>query len=136
MADKPIYDPSYRVKADEPDDKPISDHAGKSSRQQVFALWLTLPDGHVAPLYGVFSGAPWMNLACTCIEIPFHGDVKTNKGWIQQGAWLAVITGKRLKPIFAHVCSGRRIDIHVCTDEGGDSPVVDGVGVIPMPEEP
>ena len=110
----------------------IADHAGKAGRHMGFALWLTLADGHSAPLYN-FTGAPWMNLQETVIEIPFAGRLRRKDGWAE-GEWLAVIKGKRLKMIYTQICAGKRIDIHPCKDCPGDSAVVESVVVEEMEE--
>ena len=111
MADKGTYDPASGLRgitskndAPDDDDKPVSDHAGKAGRHQSFALWLTLSGGHSAPLYGHLTGAPWMNLEETRIEVPFGGRLRERDGW-KEGEFVAVIKGKRLKLIF-HICAG------------------------------
>lgn len=142
MDGESIYNPASGLrgitsKSYEPldtDETPVADSAGKSTRQQCFALSLRTPHGHVSVLYGHFSGTPCMDVKESEIEIPAGGRVKLAKGWAE-GEFTVLIKGKRLSKVFKEISEGKRQDVHPCRDGNDDKPFVESVAVEAAGEE-
>jgi hypothetical protein len=111
-----------------------NDKAGRASRQPVFAMRLRLKDGFGGLLYGHYKGMPFMDEACTRIEIPFEGLVRLNGSWKRiDGDWLAVIKGRNLEPVFDQILESKRISVHPSQSADPKDAQVDSVDIEELP---
>jgi hypothetical protein len=109
-----------------------TDSAGRGAKQQVFSVRLHTDDGIHSPPISFLVGAIWMDEGRTLIELPFSCMMRRQDGW-QEGTWLAVIRGARLKMIFDQLCEGRRLSIHATGKvEDANKPQVDSVAIEPL----